>query len=676
MEDVNVLRKDQLEASLHQEKKLIDDGTLKEENPLDLSESFRVLCDACRRGDLKVCQEKITEGVNINARDLYDYTPLILASLCGHYEVVQLLLDTGALCERDTFQGERCLYNALNDKIRNLLLQYDYSKSTDPLQPFASHLASLLTRDHPRTSDIVVTTAEESFHLHKFVLAARSPYFQRKLSEAPETTTWKLPSAVPAQAFSVAIKYLYLGEVPRDIKAGPGTGFTEAEVLAGIDKIAKQLEVPALLDRIIDSGDRRLARQRRAEDVENGRNQMERWFRDNVLRHKIVTESRNADEVKWDRDNGIYADVLLRADEDSTEVSDETSERDSLKPIVSSIPIGPGARPSRSPSRVRRSKKSTLFPAHRAMLLRSEFFLTMFSSSFREAQVTDHLQIVSIDCSPEILELVLTHLYTEWVNFSLDTAVDVLFAADLLLIEKLKTKAAIVISTLGNGNMSQLQASTTATKNNEKTPGGEEHDQEPLDIYEIIHAAWLTRVQRLEEFAARYLAYRLESHIDLPEFSDLIRESAARIEKRQETDSIELLDDIRYYLSERFRLRFEDSGLEDMMDEDINNQNNGGAVEEAAVAMESLSLPSWGTGPSAPAKLRETPEDEGVDVGPDNSELRKRQATGDTPVQDSGPVIRTLDGEVAGDEFASDAINYQILLGKLDRLLETLDLDA
>lgn len=30
------------------------------------------------------------------------------ASLCGHYEVVQLLLDSGALCERDTFQGERC----------------------------------------------------------------------------------------------------------------------------------------------------------------------------------------------------------------------------------------------------------------------------------------------------------------------------------------------------------------------------------------------------------------------------------------------------------------------------------------------------------------------------------------------------------------------------------------
>lgn len=598
-------------------------------------------------------------------------------------------------------------------------MQYDYSKSTDPLQPFAAHLASLLTRDHPHTSDIVVSAADESFHLHKFVLAARSPYFQRKLSEAPETTTWKLPSAVPPQSFNVAIKYLYLGEVPRDIKAGPGTGFTEAEILAGIDKISKQLEVPSLFDRVLDIGDRRLARQRRSEDVENGRDQMDKWFRDNILKHKIVTESRNADKVKWDRDNGIYADVLLRADEDSTDIPDEASEPDDRAPS-SSIPVGPGSRVSRSPSRERRVRMSTLFPAHRAMLLRSEFFLTMFSSSFREAQVTDHLQIISIDCSPEVLELVLTHLYTEWVNIPLHMAVDVLFAADLLLIEKLKTKTAIVISTLGSGNMSQLEASTVA-----KEDGTDSHGEEPIDIYEIIHAAWMTRVQRLEEFAARYIAYRLESHIDLPEFAELIRQSAARIEKRQETDSIELLDDIRYYLSERFRLRFEDSGLDDMMDEEANDQNNEAVIEETTEAMESLNLPKWGSrfqtpakpeeSPAkpgktpaksgkkpakprqtsakpgetpakpgqtpakpeeTPAKPGETPEDEGVDVTPEDGGPRQQEVPEDVAPEDLGPAIRTLDGEVAGDEFASDAINYQILLQKLDRLLENLDLDA
>ena len=65
---------------MHEEKKLIENGVLKEDNPLDNSENFRTLCEACRRGDLKVCQEMITEGANINAKDLFDYTPLILVS--------------------------------------------------------------------------------------------------------------------------------------------------------------------------------------------------------------------------------------------------------------------------------------------------------------------------------------------------------------------------------------------------------------------------------------------------------------------------------------------------------------------------------------------------------------------------------------------------------------------
>ena len=59
---------------------MIQAGKLKEDNPLDLSEPFWKLCEACRRGNLKVCQEMISEGANINAKDQFDYTPLILVS--------------------------------------------------------------------------------------------------------------------------------------------------------------------------------------------------------------------------------------------------------------------------------------------------------------------------------------------------------------------------------------------------------------------------------------------------------------------------------------------------------------------------------------------------------------------------------------------------------------------
>ncbi|PYH79882.1 hypothetical protein BO82DRAFT_356085 [Aspergillus uvarum CBS 121591] len=645
MDEPKVLRKDQLEISLHNEKKLIKEGTIKDDNPLDLSEPFRELCNACRKGDLKVCQEKITEGVNINARDPYDYTPLILASLCGHYEVAQLLLESGALCERDTFQGERCLYNALNDRIRNLLLEYDYSKSTDPLQPLAAHITSLLTRESPATADIVVTAGDESLHLHKFILAARSPYFRNKLATAPDTSTWRLPSTMPPEAFGTAIKYLYFGEAPRDIRSGPGTGFTESEVFSNIDKIAKHLEINTLLDSILDSGDRRLARQRRTLEVAKGRDQLEEWFRANVLQHKVTVETSRADEVKWDRENTLFADVLLRADEDLDDVDEHVGTNgDSTNPRV---------------------QKSTLFPCHRAMLLRSEFFHTMFTSPFREAHMKDHLNIIPVDCSPEVLEIVLTFLYTERADFPLDIAVDVLFAADMLFIEKLKTKAAVVISTLGSGNMSQAEAA--------RTRGTMEEDD--LDIYAIIRAAWLTRVQRLEEFAARFLAYRLEAHIDSPEFSELIQESAARIQGRQETDSIELLDDIRFYLGERFRLRFDDAGIDEMMEEEARqqsvaqaqntttetegNEENGTGVDHVAEGVGALDLSSTRNGTSHP-----------VPATDEDSDQQQQQQ------QQQQPVIRTLDGEVVVDEFDQDALNYQILMDKLDGILEALDLDA
>ena len=77
-----VLSKSEIEASLLEENKLIQDGKLKQDFSLDLSLRFSKLCEACRHGDLKLCQETITEGANINARDIFDYTPLILVWIC------------------------------------------------------------------------------------------------------------------------------------------------------------------------------------------------------------------------------------------------------------------------------------------------------------------------------------------------------------------------------------------------------------------------------------------------------------------------------------------------------------------------------------------------------------------------------------------------------------------
>lgn len=473
------------------------------------------------------------------------------------------------------------------------------------------------------------------------ILSARSSYFQAKLKQSPSTRSWTLPTSIPPPAFDVAAKFLYLGELPKDLDGGPGTGHTEEKVLHGLDKVTKHLEIQSLWDDILESGDRRMARQRRTDELARGRDQLEEWFKANVLKHQIHVPTSRAKDVKWDRDNGVFADVLLRADcpgegEDERPSEGEEGERKSFL-LSNGIPIGPS---TQNPDPVHRhdTQQSVLFPVHRAMLLRSDYFLTMFSSGFREAQESAFLHVIHVDCTPDVLEVVLSFLYCEKADFGLDIAIEVLFAAEMLLIDKLKTRAATLISTLGNGAMSQVPTKTR------HDPG----QDEPLDVYEVVRAGWLLRIPRLEEFGARYFAYRLEDHIDDEDFAELIRDSASRIQKRQETDSIELLDDIRFYLSERFRLRFEDTHLEEMMDETSELPHDHTHEDERSLAT--------------------TPHVGALEMTNDSRP--------GAPVDDPGGAFHTLDGEIAGDEFARDALHYQTLLGKIDMLLEKLKLDA
>ena len=132
-------------------------------------------------------------------------------------------------------------------------------------------------------------------------MSARSPYFSQKLAADPDASTWKLPSTLPPQAFSIAIRYLYFSEVPSDVGGGPGTGFSEEEVLEGIDKISKHLEIRTLFDDILEGHDRKYARQRRLLEVERGRDQIDGWFTDNILKHRVETFTDKADDIRWDR---------------------------------------------------------------------------------------------------------------------------------------------------------------------------------------------------------------------------------------------------------------------------------------------------------------------------------------------------------------------------------------
>ena len=91
-----------------------------------------------------------------------------------------------------------------------------------------------------------------------------------------------------------------------------------------------------------------------------------------------------------------------------------------------------------------------------------------------------------------------------------------------------------------------------------------------------------------------------------------------------------------------------------------------GSYEDSSKDMPGASSPDTASGPNATTLVDGQAQIEAEHTGlPDNS----------TPGIMNG-MVRTLDGDVAGDEMEMDAMNYQILLGKIDGLLDKLRLDA
>jgi ankyrin repeat and BTB/POZ domain-containing protein 1 len=123
---------------------------------------------------------------------------------------------------------------------------------------------------------------------------------------------------------------------------------------------------------------------------------------------------------------------------------------------------------------------TTLFYAHTAILTRSEYFLTMFTSPFVESRTLferqENLPLLLLDVEPDVGPIILTFLYTDRAEIPRDIALDVLCGSAFLLLPRLKSLAAIALE-------------------NESDPL---NDLTPEDLYEILRAAWLTNTERLE----------------------------------------------------------------------------------------------------------------------------------------------------------------------------------
>lgn len=492
-----------------------------------MDKQFEELCLACRTGDLPNVDKLIAAGVNLNAVDKFDNSPLFLASLCGHEEVVRLLLKSGAICDRDRYEGARCIYGALTDSIRDLLLTYDISKAVDMNQPFATHISSLLKEESNfGTFDIILqklkitdrltskrkgnkSTSGDIFSIkaHRYMIQARCPKFLDVICKQQlNSGVMQVRDDIPLYALEFLIKFIYLIPVLHTIKP------TYYHVLI---EIASALELDDLLDflnkvkYVTDPSEKSaLMLEYQYVFTSIAKKQLSNFVNSHIIQNSILIPNKITPELlKHLVSCSALPDILIRI-KDSNGIQ-------------------------------------KIYPCHLSVLIRSDYFKGMFLDPFEEStryfaiknnntHLDLNIQVLDLPTyDANIFEMVLRYLYYDESNLPWDCALDVILLSDFILIDRLKSIATTVI----------IQSREIL---------------EEYSIFDILYFAWSNRLERLEQYVAKIVADNLKGFSQKKEFRQAIIKSSERIAERQETDTIEFIDDIRYFLLKKYNLELED----------------------------------------------------------------------------------------------------------------------
>ena len=538
----------------------------------DLIKVFNNLCMSCRAGDIDTVDSLLsTPELNINQVDEWDYSPLILASLCGHTKIVELLLSRGAVCDRDTFQGARCIYGALNDTIRDLLISFDISKTVDMSQPFAGHISSILNPlNQMPTSDILfrfphingtLTRDLQIFRLNRFILAARSPYIFDKLKKGGAwnlKTIIDMPSSTNPAVFKMIVDYMYLRT--------DGLPIDQLKTQDQLVKFAAKLKLGDLLTNIEmikeTNNDKEKAKAKHSASfmyVEKARKDMDSFLVSSIIGNRVVSKLELGKEIDFEEINPeLHIDENQKA-----ELLNSSSIPDTIVSVIDAD-----------------SESIVYLPVHKAIMARSEYFETMFKSDIFLSSQEDlpilkdyektlnkviidrplilpvHIPVIQISTYTsnfEVAKIILSFLYHDDVPpIPLIFTIELLFAADELFLDRLKTMCAVNITS----NFSKLTFSEFQSL----------FERVGYSAYDLIRVSWQTRCDKLEQHVSKLIAHNLErisdDEVERSQFCSLIEESASRIQERQDTDTIELIDDIRYYIAKKYSVNDEFTDFE------------------------------------------------------------------------------------------------------------------
>uniref|UniRef100_A0AAY4BCE9 BTB domain-containing protein n=1 Tax=Denticeps clupeoides TaxID=299321 RepID=A0AAY4BCE9_9TELE len=423
------------------------------------------LFTSCRKGDVSRVRYLVEQrDVELNVRDKWDN---VLKS---------------AVCEANTFDGERCLYGALSDAIRRLLKEYKRITAKAMQRDYYDHFLQILL-EQGSFSDVVFLVHGEVFRAHRCVLSARSEYFAHMFETKWKGKTMialKHPLINPA-AFGALLQYLYTGRLDINVS-----------YVDDCKRLAKQCKIGTLI-----------------EELEVKCKQV----------YDFVS-SKPGTCVK-----------VLTLDPDSYQLQDDLSQLANCA-LPPELRVGFGELPF---------DKTDNFPSypdicfrvegydflcHKAFFCgRSDYFKALMEDHFSEGEMlvsAPHIAVITLhNISHELFTRILYYIYSDDTQMTQDNVFDVLCVADMYLLPGLK----------------RLCGKSLAAFICED------------NVLHMWKSARLFCLTRLEDQCTQYMAKIIERLVERADFAEMIRDDAAAVEARQETDSIPLVDEIRYHIS-------------------------------------------------------------------------------------------------------------------------------
>nr|XP_002119669.3 ankyrin repeat and BTB/POZ domain-containing protein 1 isoform X1 [Ciona intestinalis] len=449
------------------------------------------LFQCCREGDLQKAQFLHEEkDVDLNLRDIWDSSPLYYACLCGHFELVEYLLQNGAKCVENSFDGERCLYGALTNDIKNLIKNWKQVHTRGlRRERHYDMMRSLL--DKGSFYDVIMNVHGRQFKVHRYILSARSEYFADAFSNK-----WKNVDevnishhAVTADAFACLLQYLYTGRM--DI---------QCDMVGQVKRLAKNCRLDLLHQEIIKV-------ELRVDELVRLKPQMKK-------RVKVFS-------IEGEVCMSVFRDDLRKLVDHVIPPSLHDWVEDGILPFTKMW------RETLLFPDVCFNIDNHLFLGHKAIFCAcSDYFTALFEDHFLENSFHSGTRVLPMitltHISPQIFKNVVVSMYSDEVEFtSMDTAYETMCTSHMLLFHGLTRRCGQIL--------------------------GQHLDES--NLFPLLEVARNFDLPKLEDMCAMYMAKTLDKMVDNEEFAELVENDAAKIKDREETDSIPIVDDIRYHLT-------------------------------------------------------------------------------------------------------------------------------